>query len=137
MHRFLSTKQAQMTRYVTLENVETGTMDYCFDNSDFPGGEYEGFYFMEEGKTYNCKIGLFGDIHPETGGTKVLCRVIREDVLVGKRHRVEVRVGKDIYYVPRKEVEERLENGAFYYYYTRKDLIQVDDVVNRYCLMEW
>ena len=32
---------------------------------------------------------------------------------------------------------QALENGAFYYYYTRKDLIQVDDVVNRYCLMEW
>lgn len=129
MHKFISQDEALMTRFVMLENLETGTMDECFDDSDAaPGGK--DFYFMEEGKNYRCRIELFGDVHCGPVGTVVECRVVNKDVMIGQWRMVEVAVGKDIYYVPRKEVEEYLASGEFLYCYTRKDLIQVDDMIH-------
>lgn len=132
MHRMISAKQAAMTRFVTLKNKDTGTIDYCFDDSDFPDSEKAGFYFMEEGKNYDCKILLFGDAEPGPGGVaqKALCRVVRDNIICGEARLVEVLVDGDRYYVPRNDVIEQLRNGEFYYYYTRKDLIQVDHVIH-------
>ena len=134
MYILLSTKEARVTRFVTLKNTVTGTEEYCFDDSDMPGNGHKDFWFMETGKKYACKIELFGDAKPETGGQKVHCRVVRDNVLVGNRRRVEVQVGEDIYYVPRSDVEDQLKNGEFEYYYTRKDLIQVDNVIHGFYL---
>ncbi len=134
MHRLISTKQALMSRVVILRNELTGTEDRCFDDSEFPGYEYEGFYFMEPGKTYECKIALFGDMEPSDAAEKALCRVLREDVICGRVHMVEVKVGQDIYYVRRSDVEGQRGQREFYFYYTRKDLIQVNDVVNHHLI---
>ena len=130
MYKLLSTKEARVTRFVTLKNTETGTEDYCFDDSDMPGNGHRDFWFMEVGKKYDCKIELFGDAKPSKMGEEVHCYVVRDSVLVGNRRRVEVKVGEDIYYVPRSDVEDQLKNGEFEYYYTRKDLIQVDNVIH-------
>ena len=130
MHKLVKKEEAQMTRFVTLKNTATGTEDYCFDDSDVVDAKHRDFYFMEVGKKYDCKIELFGDATPSKVGEKVLCHVIRDNVLVGNRRRVEVKVGEDVYYVPRSDVEDQLKNGEFEYYYTRKDLIQVDNVIH-------
>ncbi len=132
MHKLISTKQAAMTRFVMLKNKDTGTTDYCFDDSDFLDSEKAGFYFMEEGKMYDCKILLFGDSKPGPGGVakKVFCRVVRDNVVCGEARLVEVAVDNERYYVPRSDVEDQLKNGEFEYYYTRKDLIQVDNVIH-------
>lgn len=132
MYKFLSKEEYDVTRHVTLKNLETGTEDYCFDCSDMVDLKYNAkdFWFMEVGKTYDCKIELFGDVASGNTKEKVLCRVVRDDILVGNRRRVEVKVGEDIYYVPRHEVEEYLDKGEFYYFCWRKDLIQVDDVIH-------
>ena len=132
MYKLLAKEEYDVTRHVTLKNLKTGTEDYCFDCSDMVDLKYNArdFWFMEVGKKYDCKIELFGDVTPGSTGKKVLCHVIRADILVGDRRRVEVKVGEDIYYVPRREVEDYLKKGEFYYYYTRKDLIQVDNVIH-------
>lgn len=130
MHKMLKKEEAEMTRFVTLKNTMTGTEDYCFDDSDVVDAKHRDFWFMEIGKKYNCKIELFGDTEPGRGSEKVRCRVVNDSVLVGNRRRVEVKVGEDVYYVPRSDVEDQLKNGEFEYYYTRKDLIQVDNVIH-------
>ena len=135
MHKLISIQQAMMSRDVTLKNVATKTEDFCFDNSAFPGYEYEGFYFMELGGTYDCKIELFGGLKSYcTSADRVLCHVLREDVVCGRVHMMEVKVGEDVYYIRRSELEGYQGEKEFYYYYTRKDLIQVNDVVNHHLL---
>lgn len=89
---------------------------------------------MEIGKKYDCKILLFGDTKQSSNKEKALCRVVRDNVICGKARLVEVSVDGDRYYVPRRDVTEQLEKGEFYYYYTRKDLIQVDNVVHGFYL---
>ena len=130
MHRLLKKEEAQMTRFVTLKNVDTGTEDYCFDDSDVVDVKHRDFYFMEIGKKYDCRILLFGDPEPGKVGEKAYCRVVRDNVVCGSGRHVEVKVGEDRYYVPRSDVEDQLKNGEFYYYYTRRDLIQVDNVIH-------
>ncbi len=130
MHKLISRDEALMTRFLTLKNLETGTVDECFDYSDIVNSDYRNFCFMEDGKNYSCKIELFGDVRQGRACTKVLCRVLRENVTVGKRRRAEVSVGKDIYYIPQSDVDSLKGKDVFYYYYTRKDLIQVDDVIH-------
>jgi len=132
MHKLLDKKEAQVTRFVTLKNVDTGTEDYCFDDSDVVDMKHRDFYFMEIGKKYDCKILLFGHAVPGHGNVakKVLCHVVRDNVIRGSGRHVEVKVGEDRYYVPRCDVEDQLKNGEFYYYYTRKDLVQVDNVIH-------
>ena len=130
MHKMLKKEEAQVTRFVTLKNLETGTEDYCFDDSDVVDTKHRDFYFMEIGKKYDCKIFLFGGTQPSKNGKKVLCRVVRDNVARGKAHHVEVKVGEDTYYVPRKKVEDQLKQGEFEYYYSRKDLVQVDNVIH-------
>ena len=130
MHKLISEKQATVTRFVTLKNRETGTIDYCFDDSDVFNHYHKDFSFMKEGKNYDCKIMLFGNITPSSAGEKALCHVVCDNIARGRAHHVEVKVGEDTYYIPRKKVEEQLKNGEFYYYYTRKDLVQVDNVIH-------
>lgn len=129
MHKLISKEDAQVTRFVTLKNLETGTEDYCFDDSDMVDIGHKDFWFMEVGKKYDCKILLFGNTRPSTAGKKVLCRVVRDNIARGRAHHVEVKVGEDTYYVPRSNVENQLANGEFYYYYTRKDLVQVNNTI--------
>lgn len=131
MYKLIAIEEYDITRHVTLKNLETGTEDYCFDYSDMVDLKYnpKDFWFMEIGKKYDCKIELFGDTKPSQWN-KVHCRVVKDNVLVGNRRRVEVKVGEDVYYVPRKEVEEYLKDGEFDYYYARKDLIQVDNIIH-------
>lgn len=129
MHTLLSTEQAMMDRYVTLKNLETGTMDYCFDRSNFPEDSHPGFYFMKQGGVYDCRILLFGRTTFKEGATFVDCRVLDPNVKMGNCRFVKVAVGEDIYYVYYKDVRDVIKNGHFQFHLGRKDLIQVNDVV--------
>ncbi len=129
MHKLISKKEAQVTRFLTLENMKTGTVDYCFDDSDLFN---DGYYSMEEGKIYECMILLFGDLNRGKKDIKILCNVVRDNVIVGARKSrlVEVKVGEDVYYVPYSEVKDVLDKASFYFYCARKDLIMVDGVLS-------
>lgn len=129
MHTLLSTKQAMMDRFVTLKNLKTGTEDYCFDRSNFPEDSHPGFYFMKQGGVYNCKILLFGDTNIVDGYPVADCRVLNPNVMFGNCRMVEVAVDADIYYVHYSGVRDVVNNGHFLFQWTRKDLIQVNDVL--------
>lgn len=129
MHQLISTKQAMADRWVTLKNIKTGIVDYCFDRSNFPEDEYPGFYFMKPGGVYDCKISLFGDVGIDNRFSVSNCHVRNANVMLGKCRLVEVDVDGNTYYIHYRAVRDVVAHGHFPFTWTRKDLIQVNDVI--------
>lgn len=50
--------------------------------------------------------------------------------MIGKKPMVEVQIDNDHYYIARKTIKGFLNDESFYFCCTRKDLIQVNDVVH-------
>lgn len=132
MYKLISVEEYDITRHVTLKNTETGTEDYCFDDSDMVDIGHKDFWFMEVGKKYDCKIQLFGRIVSDVDRNKnaVLCKIVRDNVIVGKARLVEVAAGSDRYYIPHHDVVGRVKDEYFYFDCIRKDLIQVSNVIH-------
>ncbi|MDR3037600.1 MAG: hypothetical protein LBU31_04250 [Coriobacteriales bacterium] len=131
MHGLIEIKAAAATRDLLLKNLETGTVDICFDYSALVS--FDNFNFMQVGKQYDCKISLFGALDKEG----IELRYLR-DVKVGLKNISEVvSAAGDIYYVGRDDrtklsLSESLINrgDSFVFYAWRKDLIQVGDTVH-------
>ena len=128
MYRVTGIKEYAATRDVLLLNEETGTRETCFDDSALLG--YENFSFMKQGEHYECKIVLFGRLGlPEESGL-LACTVLERRVPVGVRKMAKVQVGQDIYYIPERELKDVGDVGVIYYRSSRRDLIQVDNVLH-------
>jgi hypothetical protein len=117
-----------MTRVLQLENLETGTVENCFDDSALKSND--NFEFMEVGKEYGCKIELFGGFIETKTDSSVEIKVINPEVTVGKKMMLEVQADKDIYFIPRAKADIINMKGRLFFDFTRKDLIQVDDVIH-------
>ena len=131
MYRVTGIKEYAATRDVLLLNEETGTRETCFDDSALKG--YENFSFMKQGEHYECKIVLFGRLGlPEESGL-LACTVLERRVPVGVRKMAKVQVGQDIYYIPERELKDVGDVGVIYYRSSRRDLIQVDNVLHANC----
>ena len=128
MYKLVRIKEAMRTRFLTLENMDTGTVDDCFDDSDVVNDD--DFSFMRLGEIYDCKIKLFGNVIDKEVEGSTFCRITDENVMVGKRNLVKVETDEGTYYVLEKNVKDHKEEGYFYFLTTRKDLIQVDDVIH-------
>lgn len=128
MYKVIIIEEDEMTRNIKLVNVETGTIDECFDDSALVGNEC--FDFIEIGKEYNCKIKLFGNVVQERVGNAVQCKVICKDITVGTRNMSKVLVNNDEYFIPQNKLSELEDVESFYFRYSRKDLIQVNDVIH-------
>ncbi|MCI7691938.1 MAG: hypothetical protein MSR67_06075 [Oscillospiraceae bacterium] len=145
MFKFLSASNAEMTRYVKLENCETGKVEMCFDDSDLRHENQIGFEFMQVGSVYDCKILLFGiaiDLSDEEAieQSRILCKTserellvcetVDENCFVGNRKLLQVISGGNIYYVDINDAAALNDCRRFVFRFSRKDLIQVDDVVH-------
>ena len=131
MYKVMGFDEAVATRDVFLINEETGTRETCFDDSALKG--YENFSFMKQGEHYECKIVLFGRLGlPEESGL-LACTVLERRVPVGVRKMAKVQVGQDIYYIPERELKDVGDVGVIYYRSSRRDLIQVDNVLHADC----
>ena len=131
MYKVMGFNEAVATRKVFLVNEETGTRETCFDDSALKG--YENFSFMKQGEHYECKIVLFGRLGlPEESGL-LACTVLERRVPVGVRKMAKVQVGQDIYYIPERELEGVGDVDVIYYSSSRRDLIQVDNVLHADC----
>ncbi|MCD7947774.1 MAG: hypothetical protein LUG13_05690 [Oscillospiraceae bacterium] len=128
MHRVISINQAVATRTIQLENIETGTIDMCFDDSSIT--TYKDFGFIEIGKEYDCKIVLIGDIICGKCNQSVSCEIVDLNAAIGEKTLVQVGVDEDTYYLPRSGLEECIVGERIEYIYTRKDLVQVNDVIH-------
>ena len=128
MYKAMGFKEAVATRKVFLLNEETGTRETCFDDSALKG--YENFSFMKQGERYECKIKLFGRLGLPEDSDLLACTVLERCVPVGVRKLAKVQVGQDIYYILEKELKDVGDVDVIYYSSSRRDLIQVDNVLH-------
>ncbi|HRR77616.1 MAG TPA: hypothetical protein P5191_12515 [Ruminococcus sp.] len=133
MYEVISIAEACMTRYVHLRNCETGAIEHCFDDSDVRDEDQKDFWFMKVGERYDCKIMLFGGpLEPDEEITEkcMICRQIGPMEKLGLYNIIPVESGGNIYYITEADAEEISNIEEFTYVATRKDLIQVDDVIS-------
>ena len=128
MYKAMGFKEAVATRKVFLLNEETCTRETCFDDSALKG--YENFSFMKQGERYECKIKLFGRLGLPEDSDLLACTVLERRVPVGVRKMAKVQVGQDIYYILEKELKDVGDVDVIYYSSSRRDLIQVDNVLH-------
>lgn len=128
MYKVISISDYEMTRNIKLENSDTGTLEECFDDSSLISDV--NFDFLTIGKEYDCKIKLFGNVVQDMQDKTVICKILSKNVMVGIKEMVKVLVENDEYYIPRKKVKKCLDKEKFFFQYTRKDLIQVDNVIH-------
>jgi hypothetical protein len=118
----------QATRDIELFNEKTGTKDLCFDDSALVS--FTNFSFLKEGKTYNCKIKLFGEFTVRETDLCVKVNITNPTITIGKKIMMELKIDNDTYYVPKIEAEKVSLGRLLFFQFTRKDLIQVDDVIH-------
>lgn len=128
MYQVVFLQNDGMTRNIKLENSNTGTIDDCFDDSSLVSDKC--FDFMEIGGKYDCKIKLFGNVVQKKHEKSVLCKVVCRDIMIGSYDMAKIVIKNDEYYILQKKIEN-YKNGEFFYFrYSRKDLIQVNEVIH-------
>jgi len=123
MFKVLSTMPAEVTRKISLQNIHTGSIDVCFDDSDLFSDK--NFDFMKIGEIYDCKISLFGKFDVKGEEFEIL-----EKIELGCKNLLKVRnQNKDIYFIS-GEIKNFSPNEIMNYDYSRKDLIEVDGILH-------
>lgn len=128
MYELIDIVEDDATRLVKLKNVDTGIIEECFDDSAVVSDN--NFDFMEIGQKYECKIKLFGKPLAERTSNSIICKVVNREVVLGQRAMVEVEINNSKYYILRQKVSEYLDNDIFNFYFTRKDLVQVNNIIH-------
>jgi len=125
MYKLIEIDEAMMTRDIKLKNLKTGVLEICFDDSGLFSDDCN-FEFMEIGKEYDCKILLFGNRLEETTENLMVKYKVNREVCIGKRKFLEVERDGNIYYLN----EGNIHDEHVYYAFTRKDIIQVSDIIH-------
>lgn len=128
MYEVISIKEYGATRFIKLKNMDTGTVDECFDDSALTNGK--SFNFIQTGQQYDCKIKLFGRAVPENQTDSINCRLTNKKILIGKEEMTEVEVNNNKYYIVTKKVIGYLHCDNFNFCFTRKDLVQVNNTIH-------
>lgn len=132
MYKVIKIYKGAMTSFIDLFNLDTGTLDKVFDDSSVVS--YDDFEFMQEGGIYDCKIELFGDFDKTKTEKSVEVNIIDFEIVIGKTNYFKVLIGSDIYYILQSDAKGFEIKQKMYYHFTRKDLIQVDNVIHADCL---
>ncbi len=128
MYELIDVVEDDATRLLKLRNVDTGMIEDCFDDSAVVSDN--NFGFMKTGWQYECKIKLLGTPIAERTRKGVVCKVLNKEVVIGQKAMVEVQIDNCKYYIPRKKVSEYLDRDSFPFLFTRKDLVQVNNIVH-------
>ena len=128
MYRVISIDTDEMTKIVKIKNLKTGTIDICFDDSELVSDK--NFNFMKVGNEYDCKIKLFGNVVSNVQENAVLCMIANTGIIVGSKKMAIVLIENDAYYIPEKKLNKILNTDKFYFKYTRKDLIAVNNIIH-------
>lgn len=109
-------------RKVILKNLNTGTEEICYDHTMVLN--FQNFRFIERGETYCCKLFLSGTVTPD-GETYRFKRY----VWIGSIQFCEIANFKgDIYYI--ENVHMKGQTKFIRFTHTRKDLLQVGDIIH-------
>ena len=127
MYKVISIEEYTATRDIKLQNMQTGTIETCFDDSALVSDN--NFEFMIPGEEYDCKIKLFGSVTSEKQDESLLCKN-EGSCIIGSKRMVKVLIGNDEYYIHESSIGSNSELPYFYFDYSRKDLIAVDDVIH-------
>lgn len=128
MYEVIDIVDDDATRFIKLKNIDTDIIEECFDDSAVVSDN--NFEFMQIGQKYECKIKLFGKPLAERTSNSIICKVVNREVVIGQRAMVEVEINNSKYYVPRQKVSEYLDNDVFHFCFTRKDLVQVNNIIH-------
>lgn len=125
MYKLLSIEESSATRNLELENLNSGTIDLCFDDSSVTS--YENFEFMKINEVYDCKIYLFGKLDEDGEELHYI-----KDIKVGTKALSEVsNKNGDIYYIDKNSTNVITSKGKMITYkYTRKDIVKVNNVIH-------
>ena len=136
MYKVINIQKCAVTNFIQLYNLTTKTIDICFDDSSLMGfhkGQND-FEFMKENGIYNCKIELFGKFESKKTDDNVEVKLIESGVVIGNTKYFKVLIKNDEYYILESDADGLEIKEKMYYHFTRKDLIQVDDVIHADCL---
>ncbi|MBR3683703.1 MAG: hypothetical protein IKL78_02375 [Lachnospiraceae bacterium] len=128
MYEVIDIVDDDATRFIKLKNIDTDIIEECFDDSAVVSDN--NFEFMQIGQKYECKIKLFGKPLAERTSNSIICKVVNREVVIGQRAMVEVEINNSKYYIPRQKVSEYLDNDVFHFCFTRKDLVQVNNIIH-------
>ena len=128
MYKVISIDTDEMTKTVKIKNLKIGTVDICFDDSELVSDK--DFNFMKIGDEYECKIKLFGNVVSNIQENVVLCKLVNTSIMIGSKKMVMVLIENDAYYIPEKKLNKILNTDKFYFKYTRKDLIAVNNIIH-------
>ena len=132
MYKVIKIYKGAATSFIDLLNLDTGTIDKVFDDSSVVS--YDNFGFIKEGGIYDCKIELFGDFLNSKSDSSVEISLLETNVVVGNTRYLKVLINSDVYFIPESEARDIVLKKKMHYKFTRKDLIQVDDVIHADCL---
>ena len=132
MYKIIKIRNYAATRDIELQNLNTNTINLCFDDSAVVS--YNNFDFIEEGKVYDCKMELFGNFENTKSDFNVIVTILESDVLIGNTKYLKVSIDSDIYYIHMSDTKNFNLTKYMYYHFTRIDLIQVDNVIHGDCL---
>ena len=121
-----------VTRFIDLINLATNTQDKVFDDSAVISDT--NFDFIQEGKIYDCKIELFGDFVDKSTESSTEVTILETGVTIGKYRYFKVLINSDIYFILESDAKGHEIKPKMHYKFTRKDLIQVDDMIHGDCL---
>lgn len=126
MFTVVDIEQNEMTRTITLIDERTGKSLNCFDDSAVVSNN--NFSFIEKGKSYECKIKLFGNVKKTTGC--IICTIVEKGIFIGIKRLVMVVSENVYYYVPETKVTSYNEGDIFPFDCKRMDLIQVNEIIH-------
>ena len=132
MYKLLKIDEEIMTRAIKLINEESGCIDDCFDDSDLSHEYEQDFSFMKIGCIYDCKILLFGNVkdYSEINAKDfILCKYSNEFATIGIYEYLKVETSNGEYYIEKDCLKEIGDKKEFWFRWSRKDLIQVNNVI--------
>ena len=132
MYKIIKIRNYAATRDIELQNLNTTTINLCFDDSAVVS--YNNFDFIEEGKVYDCKMELLGNFEHTKSDSNVIVTILESDVLIRNTKYLKVSIDSDIYYILMSDTKNFTLTKYMYYHFTRIDLIQVDNVIHGDCL---
>ncbi|MGL4382640.1 MAG: hypothetical protein ACRCTA_02875 [Bacilli bacterium] len=124
MFKVISIEESAVTREVELLNLDTASLELCFDDSQLKG--FNNFGFIHQNGIYDCKIYLFGNINSEGTTFKYV-----NDLTIGCKALSEViNSNGDVYYIDKIPSNSCDVEGNLKYTYSRKDIISVVSTIH-------
>lgn len=128
LYKLISVDNDDMTRIMKLQNLITNTVEECFDDSALISTE--NFNFMVIGRSYECKIKLFGRPIIQKTRESNTFKIIDTNSIIGQKSMAKVINNGNEYYIPKQKIMSYINKDIIEFLATRKDLIQVDNIIH-------